>query len=225
MKVVALVPMKLNNQRLPNKNIKAFIDGKPLCHFVLDTLQQVKNLDKIYVYCSDNMICNYIPEGINYLSRSTELDKDTTKINEVLHAFAEEVPADIYVLSHATAPFITKESIEKGIAAVKSEVYDSALAVSKIQEFLWKDNKPFNYDLENIPRTQDLTLLYSETCGLYIYTRDLIMKKNRRIGFNPYLIEVSKVEACDIDEQEDFDIANAIYNFKLCGGVSSRNIK
>ena len=36
-------------------------------------------------------------------------------MNEVLHCFANEVPADIYVMTHTTAPFIKKESIEKGL--------------------------------------------------------------------------------------------------------------
>ena len=31
MKVTAFVPMKLNNERLPGKNTKAFTNGKPLC--------------------------------------------------------------------------------------------------------------------------------------------------------------------------------------------------
>jgi len=35
MKTVAVVPMKLNNSRLPNKNIKEFTNGKPLCHYIL----------------------------------------------------------------------------------------------------------------------------------------------------------------------------------------------
>ena len=33
MKTVAIVPMKLNNRRLPQKNTKSFTNGKPLCHY------------------------------------------------------------------------------------------------------------------------------------------------------------------------------------------------
>ena len=86
------------------------------------------------------------------------------------------------------------------------------MSVSKVQEFLWKDNKPFNYNLEKIPRTQDLDVMYSETSGFFIYTKDLMVKEHRRVGYKPFLVEVSKIEACDIDESEDFEIANAIYN-------------
>ena len=81
-------------------------------------------------------------------------------MNEVLKAFAKDVPADVYVMTHTTAPFISKESIEKGLDAVLSGEYDSSFAAKKLQDFLWKDGKPFNYELDNIPRTQDLEPLY-----------------------------------------------------------------
>lgn len=210
MKVVAYVPMKLNNERLPNKNTKLFDSGKPLYHHILETLTQVDNIDEIYVYCSSSEIRNSLPKGIKYLTRSQQLDRSETKINEVMLSFANDVDADIYVLAHATAPFISAESITRAISDVTSGNYDSALSVVKVQEFLWKENTPYNYDTSAIPRTQDLEPLYAETTGLYVYKKHLITEKNRRIGIKPSLIEVSKIEAVDINEPVDFAIANAI---------------
>lgn len=212
MKIVAVVPMKLNNTRLPQKNTKPFHNGKPLCHYILSTLLQVEEIDEVYVYCSSEDIQNYIPEGVKYLKRSQTLDTDTTKMNEVLASFAGEVYADMYVMTHTTAPFISADSIKKGIAAVKSGEYDSAFAVKKLQDFLWKDGKPFNYELNQIPRTQDLPVLYEETSGFYIYRLQVITELNRRIGNHPYMVEVSEIESVDIDEKEDFEIADAIFN-------------
>ena len=212
MKIVAVVPMKLNNTRLPQKNTKPFHNEKPLCHYILSTLLQVEEIDEVYVYCSSEDIQNYIPEGVKYLKRSQTLDTDTTKMNEVLASFAGEVYADMYVMTHTTAPFISADSIKKGIAAVKSGEYDSAFAVKKLQDFLWKDGKPFNYELNQIPRTQDLPVLYEETSGFYIYSPQVITELNRRIGNHPYMVEVSEIESVDIDEKEDFEIADAIFN-------------
>ncbi len=212
MKTVAIVPMKLNNRRLPQKNTKSFTNGKPLCYYILSTLLKVKGLDEVYVYCSNPDIKDFIPEGVRYLKRSENLDKDTTKMNEVLRCFAEDVPADIYVMTHTTAPFITAQSIEKGLAAVVSGEYDSSFAAKKLQDFLWKDGEPFNYELNNIPRTQDLPPLYEETSGFYIYKNEVMTELNRRIGDKPYIVEVGEIESVDIDEAEDFAIADAIYN-------------
>ncbi len=212
MKTVAIVPMKLNNSRLPQKNIKPFTNGKPLCFYILNTLLSIDKIDEVYVYCSNETIKDYIPEGVKYLKRSTALDKDSTKMNEVLTAFAKDVPADIYVMTHTTAPFISKESIEKGLDAVASGMNDSAFAAKKLQDFLWKDGKPFNYSLEDIPRTQDLPPLYEETSGFYIYDSSVINDLGRRIGQTPYVVEVNEIESIDIDEKEDFDIADAVFN-------------
>ena len=221
MKTVAVVPMKLNNRRLPQKNTKRFTNGKPLCQYILHTLLKVQGIDEIYVYCSNPDIREYIPEGVKYLCRSISLDQDTTKMNEVLQSFAVDVPADIYVMTHVTSPFISKNSIERGIEAVKSNIYDSAFAAKKIQEFLWKDGKPFNYELDSIPRSQDLPALYEETSGFYIYRRTVITELNRRIGENPFVVEVGKIESIDINELEDFVMADAVYNYKQMfgGGV------
>ncbi|MCC8153173.1 MAG: acylneuraminate cytidylyltransferase family protein [Tannerellaceae bacterium] len=219
MKTVAIVPMKLNNRRLPQKNTKCFTNGKPLCYYILSTLLTVNGVDDVYVYCSNPEIQEFIPEGVKYLRRSESLDQDTTKMNEVLQCFAADVPADIYVMTHTTAPFITKESIEKGLQAVVSGEYDSSFAARKLQDFLWKDGVPFNYELNNIPRTQDLPALYEETSGFYIYGNEVMTKLNRRIGENPYIVEVGEIESIDIDEAEDFMIADAIYNHIIRGGV------
>lgn len=213
MRTVAVVPMKLNNRRLPQKNTKQFTCGKPLCYYILSTLLTVDGLDEVYVYCSNPNIQEFIPHGVNYLQRSISLDQDTTKMNEVLRCFAKDVPADIYLMTHTTAPFISKASIEKGLRAVTSGEYDSSFAAKRMQDFLWKDGTPFNYSLDNIPRTQDLPILYEETSGFYIYENKVITQLNRRIGEKPLIVEVGEIESIDIDEEEDFMIADAIYNY------------
>lgn len=210
MKVVAFVPIKMNNERLPGKNTKEFSNGRPLISYILETLKKVNGIDEIYVYCSNESVKKYLPDGVKYLKRDTYLDQSTTSFNEVLTYFARDVDADAYILTHATAPFISAGTFEKAIAALKSNEYDSALAVRKLQEFIWKDGQPLNYDPKRIPRTQDLEPYYTETCGMYVYTRELIVNEKRRIGRRPCLIEVSEIEACDINNPNDFVIADAI---------------
>ena len=84
MKIVAIVPMKLNNRRLPQKNTKRFTNGKPLCSYILSTLLEIDKIDEVYVYCSNPEIKEFIPNKVKFLQRSESLDKDTTSMTEVL---------------------------------------------------------------------------------------------------------------------------------------------
>lgn len=215
MKVVALVPIKMNNERTPGKNTKRFKDGTPLIQFILKALQACNEVDETYVYCSNEKIKEYMIPGAKYLKRDEKFDTATADVNDMFYTFSTEVDADVYVLAHATAPFLDPKSIDDGVCAVKSGDYDSAIAVRKMQEFLWQDGKPVNYEPEHIPRTQDLTPYFVETTGLYIFSKDVIQNLRRRIGDNPYMIEVSEVEATDINNPIDFQIADAIYNYIL----------
>ena len=111
--------------------------------------------------------------------------------------------------------FVSGNPVPVDIIAEKLGVSDKDIrdAAKKLQDFLWKDGVPFNYALNNIPRTQDLPALYEETSGFYIYRNEVMIQLNRRIGNKPYIVEVGEIESIDIDEAEDFIIADAIYNF------------
>ena len=210
MKVTAFVPLKLNNERLPGKNTKRFSNGRALCTFILEALSKVKGLDQIYVFCSDPSVRSLTDPFARFLARSNELDTDKASINDVMAAFASKVDSDIYVLAHATAPFISSLSIEKAIEAVKHGENDCAFTVAKVHEFLWKDQEPLNYNPKNVPRTQDLDLIYQETTGVYVYTKSVLDTTGGRIGSSPAFIEVNEIEALDINEEIDFLVADTV---------------
>ncbi len=210
MKVVALVPIKLDSQRLPHKNILD-LGGKPLCYHMTENLVNVEGIDEAYVYCSDESVMNYMPEGMKFLKRDAYLDGDLVKGQEIYERFINEVDADIYVLAHATAPFIKKETIQNALNKVLNEDYDSALSVKKIQTFTWYKGKTLNYDLENIPRTQDIEPIFYETSAFFIFKKEVFTQMGkRRIGNKPYFQEIDDIEAVDIDYPEDFKFAQAI---------------
>ncbi len=210
-KTAAFVPVKLNNQRLPGKNTKAFEGGKPLITYILNTLTKVKGLDKICVYCSDESVIPFLPAGVEFLKRSQSLDLSSTPILDVIRSFVKDVDANVYLMTHATAPFLAAETLQTGLDAVVDGEYDSALTVKKLNEFLWIDGQPM-YDKTRIPRTQDIEDIYAETTGMYVFKKELITKQGRRTGDNPLLIPVDFLEACDINEPVDFDLAQVLFN-------------
>lgn len=209
-KVTAIIPIKMNSKRLPNKNLLK-IGEKSLIENTCSILQNSKIIKDVYVYSSSKYLEQILPKGIKFLERNIELDSDETSMNQILKKFSEEIISEIYVLVHSTAPFITIDSIDSGIEAVLSGNYDSSFSVRLLKEFIWDEKNPLNYNLENIPRTQDLKGYYIETSGFYVFERTLITDFNRRIGFNPKKILINDIEAIDIDEKLDYEFAQLIF--------------
>ena len=168
MKRVAFVPIRLNSQRVEGKNLR-MLGGQPLMTYLLRSLAAAKNIDEVYVYCSDSTISDFLPEGVKFLKRDERLDSNTTLGAEIYDAFTAEVDADIYILAHATSPFIRTATIEDAVARVESGEYDSAFSAERVQTFAWWEGKPLNYSLEHVPRTQDLEPVYVETSAFFIF--------------------------------------------------------
>lgn len=216
MKTIALIPIKLNSKRVPSKNTRPFFDGTPLMSFIQNTCLQSDKIDETYIYCSDDAVQEYIIPGVKFLKRPAFLDSDDKNANDIIAEFMKTVDADIYVNTHTTSPFAKVETIDACIAKVASEEYDSAFCAENIRTFIWKDGKPINFDPNHFPCTQDLPLVYGETCIAYVFRKETFIKYQRRVGIKPYIHEVGKIEALDIDYPEDFDIANAIYKEVIC---------
>ena len=209
MKTIAFVPIRLNSKRVVGKNLK-MLGKKPLLQYILETLVKVQGLDEIYVYCSQESIIPYLPEGVKFLKRDTSLDGDETLGKEIYEAFVKEVEADVYMLAHTTSPFVKAETIEDALQAVTSEKHDSAFSAQKIQTFTWYNGNPLNYSLKEIPRTQTIEPVYVETSAFYIFRREVWTELGQRIGNTPYFAITDAIESVDIDNPEDFDFASSI---------------
>lgn len=211
MKTVAFITIKLNSQRLPNKNILP-LGEHPLSWYICDTLLHCRTIDEIYIYCSEERIMEYVPKDPRIIFRKREkwLDGDLIRAQDTYQAFVSEVDADIYVAALTTAPFIKAESIDAGVRMVQSGDYDSAFSAQKLQTFAWYQGKPLNYSPETIPRTQDLEAVMVETSGFFAFTKDLWLEHKRRIGFTPYIQIVDDVEAVDIDTKQDYEFAKKL---------------
>ena len=213
MKIVSFIPIKLNNQRFPGKNTM-LLNGRPLCDYIFNTISSVDIIDEKYVYCSDETICSYIKpyqyKGLTFLKRDSYLDGFQVKGLEIIERFINDVDADIYVLTHVTQPFTKSKSIEKALNKVISGEYDSAFSAVVLQDYMWMNGKPFNYDMKNIVRTQDLEPIYMETGAFFIFRKEVFTELGQRIGNKPYIYEIDQFEAVDIDTAEDFEFAKAV---------------
>ena len=216
MKTVAFVPIRLNSRRVEGKNLR-LLGGRPLMTYILDTLRDCERIDETYVYCSDPDIARHLPDGVTFLRRDPALDSDSTLGEEIYDAFTREVDADIYVLAHATSPFIRRATVDDAVARVGSGEYDSAFSAERIQTFAWYEGRTLNYSPERVPRTQDLEPVFVETSAFFVFRREVWRDMRRRIGLRPYMAVTDRIESMDIDYPDDFRLAEAIVAAGLDG--------
>lgn len=220
-KIVALLPMKANSERVKGKNFKTF-NGKPLFKWILDTLLKIEIIDLIVIntdakdILKENGLIN--SERIMIRNRKKELCGDMVSMNLVLSDDLENVDADLYLMTHTTNPFLSSNTIIEALnlfeIAQTNRTADSLFTVSKTQtRFYRSDGSAVNHDPKNLVRTQDLEEWFEENSNLYIFTKNSFKSTNARIGLKPILYPTNKFESIDIDNQEDWDFANIAANF------------
>lgn len=214
-KIVALLPMKANSQRVKGKNFREFC-GKPLFRWILDTLLSVKEIDQIIINTDARHILakNGLIETdrIVIRDRKPEICGDNVSMNLVLADDVANVQADMYLMTHTTNPLMSGDTIQKAIAAFQqakvSGTADSLFTVDKVQtRFYRADCSPVNHDPDNLIPTQDLEPWFEENSNLYIFTADSFAKTNARIGKKPMMYEGPYFESVDIDTPADWDFA------------------
>lgn len=211
MKVVAFLPAKGSSSRVESKNIK-LLDGKPLFLHSLEKLIECEFIDEVYLDTESDQIIQLASEvKCKIMRRDMSLASNTTDGHQLFMNEMKNIDADIYIQLLGTSPFISKETIKKGIAIIcdKENEYDSAVLVKKEKQYTW-DQKGPEYNIDKIPNSVDLPDTIIETMGLYIIGKDAALKTNRRIGDKPFLLEASPLEAVDVNWPDEFEFANLI---------------
>ncbi len=222
-RIVALLPMKAHSARVSGKNFRDFC-GKPLFRWILDTLLEVEEIDLIVINTDAREILKenglVDSERVLIRDRPEEICGDFVSMNKVIANDMENVPADIYLMTHTTNPLLSAKTVREAIAAYKlgiaSESCDSLFTVDRIQtRFYKRDGSPVNHDPTNLVRTQDLESWYEENSNLYVFNKTGFATTDARIGTKPKLFVTPKYESIDIDEPEDWDFAVAATHFQI----------
>lgn len=213
--IVALLPMKANSVRVAGKNFKIFC-GKPLFYWVLDTLLSVTEIDQIVINTDARHILaeNGLIESdrIVIRDRKSDLCGDHISMNSVIANDVENVPADIYLMTHTTNPLISACTIRNAIAdfslARAEGRADSLFTVDRVQSRFYRaDCTAINHDPKNLVPTQNLEPWFKENSNFYLFTAESFSKTSARIGANPIMFESPPYESIDIDNQSDWDFA------------------
>jgi len=218
-KIVALVPMRHDSQRVKGKNYR-LLAGKPLYHHILSTLLNCPEISEVVVDTDSQPIMDGIKVDypqVRIFVRPEHLRSGEISMNEVLLHDISQVEADFYLQTHSTNPLLTPGTISHAIQIMIGNYpgYDSLFSVTRWQTRLWDElGRAINHNPDVLLRTQDLPPVYEENSCLYIFTRQTLQIEHNRIGERPYLFEIEASEAWDIDEEIDFLMADLLISHR-----------
>jgi CMP-N-acetylneuraminic acid synthetase len=207
--------MRHNSERVPGKNYRD-LGGKPLFHWIVDTLLSIPAIDEVVIDTDSQTIISDVEKvypQVRVLLRPEHLRAGEIAMNDVLLNTAEQVNADILLQTHSTNPFLSAATVESAIARfyAKENDCDSVFGVTRLQARLWTGaGEAVNHDPAILLRTQDLEPIYLENSCFYIFTPEILRERGNRIGARPLLVETPPMEAIDIDEESDFQLAIAV---------------
>jgi len=220
--IKALIFMKEFSERVPNKNIRDFC-GKPLFHYILDTLSKSKYINEIIINTDSEKIAQNAQKffDVTIHMRSEHLLKiNSNEANLIIEDDIKRIDCDYFIQTHSTNPLLKTSSIDSSIETFfNNKQFDSLFSVTPYQNRLFFENGlPVNHDPKQLIKTQDLPILYEENSCIYIFSKKTFLKNKNRVGLKPKLFPIERLEAVDIDEMEDFIFAEYLMKKELKHG-------
>ena len=214
-KILVVIPARGGSKGIPRKNIR-LLNHKPLIAYPINIAKSSKYVDDIVVTTDDSEIALLSEKfGASVIRRSEELAGDDVPLDPVVYdamvqkeklAFDEY---DLVVTLQPTSPLLKSSTLDAAIEKFDDFAIDSVLSVVDDRHLSWGyDEKNQRYFPNYIERKnrQYLPKDFRET-GAILITRRKFVHEDSRLGTNLDLIEVSRQESVDIDNYEDWWIA------------------
>lgn len=222
MKITAFLPCRAGSERVPKKNTRPFagIEGG-LLRIKLEQLIACKEIDNIVLSTNDEeviQIADILSDDKIIIDRRPEyLATSATSTDSLVNYVPEIISEGVIMWTHVTSPFIDEkiygEAINKYKQLISEGSHDSLMSVTALRTFIWDKNGAVNYDRdkEKWPRTQTIEPFFEINSGIFLADIEIYKQLQDRIGKKPYLFETDDIESFDIDWEEDFYIAEAIF--------------
>lgn len=224
MRKIAIITARGGSKRIPKKNIKLFCN-KPMIAYSIEAALESNLFDEVMVSTDSEEIAEVAKKygaSVPFMrSAKTSNDFATTAdvILEVLSCYKERGKEFEYACCiYPTAPFLTSERLKEAMDVMETEKPIEVMPVVAFsyppqRSYILDDNHQlkFKYPEYMEARSQDLEKMYHDAGQFYIYRVEPYIKANGRIkeGISPLVIP--EIEVQDIDNEEDFQIAELKY--------------
>lgn len=220
---LAIIPARGGSKRIPRKNIKDFC-GKPIIAYSIETAIKSGLFDKVIVSTDDEEIAevarNYGAE--TPFMRPKELADDYTGTTAVAkHAIEwyleQGIEFEYACLIYATAPLLKLEYLIGGFRLL-SESKPMSFSATKyrfpIERAITINPEgtisPFSENHVQM-RSQDLSPKYHDTGQFYWAKSNIFMAETCFFSEHSSAVLIPSNQAQDIDELEDWELAQCIY--------------
>lgn len=229
-KILVVIPARGGSKGIPRKNIR-LLGKKPLIAHTIEMGLESKYVDNLVVTTDDNEI-KFIAEkfGAETIKRDGKLAEDSIPLDPVIYDATLQQEAkinenyDIVITVQPTSPLLKTKTLDLAIETLinswkndnPKEQYDTIISVVDDRHLSWGYDEELEkyYPLyEERLNRQYLPKAYKETGSIFASKREFI-KENSRLGDNIGLIEISKQESIDIDNYEDWWVAERILKKK-----------
>jgi len=215
--IKALVPVRAGSQRIKDKNVRPFAESN-LLEIKIRQLQRIDRIEEICVNSdSQEMLDIASSLGATPILRDPFYATSTVPMNEVWAHMAQNMKCDDILYTNATSPLVKDESYQELLDLWDERYttgdypYDSITTTHEVIEYLWDGIKALNYDPSHHPRSQDLPEYFGLNFAISIIPRSLMIARKSILGKDFLPFKLDKIECLDIDEIEDFQLAEIIY--------------
>lgn len=220
---IAIIPARKGSKRIPLKNIKPFL-GKPIMAYSIETALRCNLFDEVMVSTDDEEIANTaIKYGakVPFLRSSKTADDFATTPDVLLEVISEYTRLETNFTKgcciYATAPFISPEKLANAYQILIEQQFDSVFPVLKFSYPIQRalkiaDGKASMINPEYVAtRSQDLPPCYHDTGQFYWFDVEALRINRTLFTDNSGAMIISDMEAQDIDEPSDWQLAELKY--------------
>ncbi|MBI2063453.1 MAG: acylneuraminate cytidylyltransferase family protein [Candidatus Yanofskybacteria bacterium] len=226
-KFLAIIPARSGSKGIKHKNIKPFC-GRPLIYYAIKEALKCKKLGRVIVSTDSpqyGKIAKSFGAEVPFLRPRHLAGDKSPMVDTVTHLLKrlkeeENYEPDYLVLLQTTSPLRTYKDIEKCIDLALSRKYDGVVSLCPTEQLLYTIENGFlkllhKKDWLSSTNRQSLPATYKlNGAAVYIIkTSTFLRNKSFLKGkIAPYIM--GKWRSVDLDNEEDFALAELIYRSK-----------
>ena len=220
---IAMITARGGSKRIPRKNIKEFC-GKPILAYSIEAALNSGVFDEVMISTEDDEIASIAQQyGAKFpFRRSVEMAGDHAMTIDVMLEVVNEykkrgIEPESVCCIYPTAPFITADKLRKANDLFENCGADAVIPVVKFSfppqrcfvvegdymKYKWKE-----YELS---RSQDLEPYYHDAGQFYFIKTDAMISQHTLVPEKTAPLIMDEMEVQDIDNMDDWNIAEIKY--------------